>query len=95
MSTEGTPALALRGIVKRFPGVLANDRVDLEVAPGEVHAGRDGEAALLMAPMRFAIRPQALRARICARHPGASPSAQLASLDPRRPAPGLSRRDPR
>jgi simple sugar transport system ATP-binding protein len=38
MSAEGTPALALRGIVKRFPGVLANDRVDLEVAPGEVHA---------------------------------------------------------
>jgi ABC-type uncharacterized transport system ATPase subunit len=38
MSAEGTPALALRGIVKRFPGVLANDRVDLEVDPGEVHA---------------------------------------------------------
>jgi simple sugar transport system ATP-binding protein len=38
MNAEGTPALALRGIVKRFPGVLANDRVDLEVAPGEVHA---------------------------------------------------------
>jgi ABC-type uncharacterized transport system ATPase subunit len=38
MSAEGTPALALRGIVKRFPGVLANDRVDLEVASGEVHA---------------------------------------------------------
>src|SRR4051794_36997307 len=32
------PALALRGITKRFPGVLANDRVDLEVAAGEVHA---------------------------------------------------------
>jgi ABC-type uncharacterized transport system ATPase subunit len=38
MSGQSTPALALRGIVKRFPGVLANDRVDLEVAPGEVHA---------------------------------------------------------
>src|SRR4051794_4051645 len=35
---EGLPALALRGISKRFPGVLANDHVDLEVAVGEVHA---------------------------------------------------------
>jgi hypothetical protein len=65
-------------------------------APGEVHAGRDGEAAVLVAPMRFAIRSQALRVRICARHPGASPSAQLASLDPRRGSPDdLSRRAPR
>src|ERR1044071_5447969 len=32
------PAVALRGIVKRFPGVLANDHVDLAVAPGEIHA---------------------------------------------------------
>ena len=62
-------------------------------APGEVNAGRDGEAALLVAPMRFAIRPLALRVRICARHPGASPSAQLSSLDPRRRTPaGPSRR---
>ncbi len=28
----------MRGIVKRFPGVLANDRVDFEVRAGEIHA---------------------------------------------------------
>ena len=32
------PAIVCRGVTKRFPGVLANDEVDLEVAAGEVHA---------------------------------------------------------
>src|SRR2546422_3462600 len=32
------PLLTLRGITKSFPGVLANDRVDLDVRGGEVHA---------------------------------------------------------
>jgi simple sugar transport system ATP-binding protein len=31
-------AVELRGITKRFPGVLANDRVDLDVRVGEIHA---------------------------------------------------------
>ena len=31
-------SLELRGISKRFPGVLANDRVDFDVKAGEVHA---------------------------------------------------------
>jgi simple sugar transport system ATP-binding protein len=31
-------AVAMRGITKRFPGVLANDRVEFEAAAGEVHA---------------------------------------------------------
>jgi ABC-type uncharacterized transport system ATPase subunit len=30
--------LELRGISKRFPGVIANDKVDLVVQPGEIHA---------------------------------------------------------
>src|SRR5438067_6678933 len=32
------PAVAIRGITKRFPGVVANERVDFEAAAGEVHA---------------------------------------------------------
>jgi diacylglycerol kinase family enzyme len=50
----------------------------LEVsAPEPVHAGVDGEAVELSPPLRFAIRPAALRVRISPRHPGASPSARL------------------
>ena len=32
------PDLSLRGITKSFPGVLANDNVNLDVFDGEVHA---------------------------------------------------------
>ena len=33
-----TPVLELRGMTKRFPGVLANDHVDFDLRKGEVHA---------------------------------------------------------
>jgi simple sugar transport system ATP-binding protein len=32
------PVLELRGITKEFPGIVANDHVDFELARGEVHA---------------------------------------------------------
>jgi ABC-type uncharacterized transport system ATPase subunit len=32
------PLIALRGITKSFPAVLANDQVDLDIYGGEVHA---------------------------------------------------------
>jgi diacylglycerol kinase family enzyme len=47
-------------------------RVD---ASGPVPAGIDGEAAILEPPVLFRVRPAALRVRIAAHHPGASPSA--------------------
>jgi diacylglycerol kinase family enzyme len=46
-------------------------------ADGEIAAGVDGEALVLHAPLRFAIRPGVLRVRIARAHPGASPSAAL------------------
>ena len=56
----------------------------LEVyAPAPVHAGIDGEAVDLDPPLRFTIRPKALRVRISSRHPGVSPSARLQHSAPR------------
>ena len=28
----------MRGITKRYPGVVANNQIDLDVRPGEIHA---------------------------------------------------------
>src|SRR5436190_3920802 len=38
VATEAAPAVRLEGITKRFPGVLANDDVNIEIRPAEVHA---------------------------------------------------------
>lgn len=36
--TQSQPLLSLRGLVKRYGGLLVTDHVDLDVLPGEVHA---------------------------------------------------------
>ena len=33
-----TPLISMLGITKKFPGVIANNKIDLELYPGEVHA---------------------------------------------------------
>ena len=35
---ETGPVVEMRGIVKTFPGIVANDHIDFEVRVGEIHA---------------------------------------------------------
>jgi simple sugar transport system ATP-binding protein len=54
------PAVELRGIVKRFPGVVANRDIELSVATGEVHAivGENGAGkSTLMKILYGMLRP--------------------------------------
>jgi ribose transport system ATP-binding protein len=56
------PALRMIGVSKSFPGVLALDKVDLDVLPGEVHVllGENGAGkSTLMKVLSGAVRRDA------------------------------------
>ncbi len=56
-SAHRVPRLELQQLVKSFPGCLANDRVDLAVQPGEIHAllGENGAGKSTLVKMIFGL----------------------------------------
>jgi hypothetical protein len=69
-----TGVLGVVVLDQRGPRTWSTPAFEIDALRG-VPAGIDGEAVVLTPPLRFRVRPAALRCRIARHHPGASPSA--------------------
>ncbi|MER3436757.1 MAG: heme ABC transporter ATP-binding protein, partial [Chloroflexota bacterium] len=66
-TAEAPLAVEMRGIVKRFPGIVANDGIDLAIRRGEIHAllGENGAGKTTLMNVLFGLyRPDAGEIRI-------------------------------
>ncbi|MDL4818468.1 sugar ABC transporter ATP-binding protein [Actinomadura opuntiae] len=94
--TDSEPLLEVRGVVKRFPGVVALDNVFVEMMPGEVHAlvGENGAGKSTLikvmtgvyrpdaGTLRFAGRDTAFASPVDAQHAGVQAIHQEIGLVP-------------